>query len=312
MERRLVLAGLGAATAFGALAARGSAQELTTIAVGAGSIEPHAEVRYAEERGSFRRRGLDAQIETLRNGAAIAAAVVGGDLQFGISNVLQLTQAYAHHVPVSIVALAGVHDARFPHSGLVVAASSTLQSAKELNGAVVGVPTLSGLDQLGASALIDKSGGDSGTVRFVEVAPAASVEALLDGRVAAVALEDPAFSAALAGKSVRSLGDVDTAIAPHFVTTAWFANADWLAASASNKDVTRRFAAGIYEAGAWANANPVAAAVILARDFHTTEPRAVERFATAYDPAALQVTLDVCARYKYAPPTKAADLVWSV
>jgi ABC-type taurine transport system substrate-binding protein len=69
--------------------------------------------------------------------SCVAAAVVGGDLQIGNSNLLQLSEAYGHGVPVVLIAPAGVYDSHHPDALCVVAAGSTITSPKDFNGKVV-------------------------------------------------------------------------------------------------------------------------------------------------------------------------------
>jgi len=285
-----------------------AAQESSLIKVGAGLIEPQAEAYYAQEMGFFKKHGLNVQVQTLRNGAAIAAAVAGGELQIGISNAVGLAQAHARNLPFVVIALGGIHDSRFSKSGLVVALNSPLTNAKDLNGKVISVATLNSLDQLAASVLIDKSGGDSSTVKFIEFTPAAAVEAIVQGRITGANLEDPEFSAGVGSKKIRTLGDGEDAIGKRWVETAWFTTSDWLA---KNKDSARRFAAAIYDAGTWAMANPEKAAAVLQKVLNIKEERAEQRFATKTDLVELQRILDAAARYRYAPQTSAVVLLWN-
>src|SRR6185312_12227128 len=303
MKRRALIASAGCF-----LARPAGAQNAQTIKVGAGLIEPQAEAYYAAEMGFFKKHGLSVQVQTLRNGAAIAAAVAGGELHIGISNAVQLAQAHARNLPFVVIALGGVHDSRFSKSGLVVALNSPIASAKELNGKVIAVATLNSLDQLAASVLIDKSGGDVSSVKFIEFTPAAAVEAIVQGRIAGANLEDPEFSAGVASKKIRSVGDGENAIGKRWVETAWFTTGDWLA---KNKDAARRFGTAIYEAGAWAMANPEKAAAILQKVLSIKEDRAEQRFATRTDLVELQTILDAAARYKYVQQTSAVVLLWN-
>lgn len=276
------------------------------LRVGAGLIESHAEGYYAAEMGFFKERGLDVTVQTLRNGAAIAAAVAGGDLQIGCSTVLQLAQAHARGIPYVIIVPGGVHDGRFVHTAsIVVAADSPIASAKDLTGKVVAVSTLAGLDQLATDALIDAAGGDSTATKYVEIPPSAMVEALVQGRVAGASIEDPELSAA--GTRIRRIGDGLDAIAKVFVTTAWFSTADWLA---KNKPVARRFSDAIFAAGAWAMANPEKAASILSKYVNFKEPRSVQPFATKRDLGAVTALMATAAKYKFVPPMSANDFVW--
>ena len=119
-------------------------------------------------------------------------------------------------------------DIRFPDSGLIVAGDSGIASGKDLNGKTVGVATLRGLDQLCMAAMIDRLGGDSKSVQFVEISAAASTDALLLGRVAAVTLTTPQLQLALATNRVRNLGNFQAAIAPRWIGTEWFTTTDFL------------------------------------------------------------------------------------
>lgn len=299
-------AALAGATAFGAPRGVG-AQDQPLIKVGAGLIEPQAEAYYAQELGLFKKHGLNVEVQTLRNGAAIAAAVAGNALQIGTSNAVQLAQAHQRDIPFVVIALGGIHDSRFSKSGLVVAAGSPLTAA-DLNGKTLAVATLNSLDQLAASVLIDKSGGDASSVKFIEMTPAAAAAAVAQGRIAGANLEDPEMSEAVAAKEVRKIGDGENAIGKRWVETAWFTTQDWLA---KNKDAARRFAAAIYEAGTWAMANPERAAAILQKVLGFKEARAENRFAVKTDLVELQTILDAAARYKFVAQTSAVVLLWN-
>jgi NitT/TauT family transport system substrate-binding protein len=298
-------AALSTATWLGAVPAKGQSRQ--TLRIGAGGIESHAEGYYALENGFFRRHGLDVEVRPMRNGSAIAAAVAAGDLQIGVSSILQLTQARSKNFPFIIITPGAVHDGRVVHTtNLVVAPDSKIASAKDLNGKVVAVSTLNGLDQLISQALIDKSGGDSSTVKFIEISPAAATEALLQGRVDAAQLEEPELSAA--ASRVRRLGDGEDSIAPRFVTTGWFTTNEWLA---NNRDAARQFSAAIFEAGTWAMQNPERAGTVLQKALRLTQARATQIFATKRDARELEPLIAAAVKYKLAGSISAADLVWN-
>jgi len=281
-------------------------QTRTSIRVGAGNIESHAEAYYARANGFFAQNGLDVDIQNLRNGAAIASAVSGGDLQIGVSSVLQLAAGRGQGLPFVIITPGGIHDERGTHTAnLVVALNSGITKASDLNGKVVAVNTLNGLDQIIVDALVDKSGGDSRTVKYIEVPPAAAADAVLLGRVAAAQLEEPELSGA--GDKVRRLGDGEDAIAPRFVTTGWFTTNSWLA---SNKDVARRFSAAIFAAGAWAMQNPEKAGAVLQKALGLTQTRGTQTFATGRDIRELAPLLTTAVKYKVAVPVSSSDLFW--
>src|SRR5665213_2649669 len=157
ISRSAWLASSAALCAAAALPHRAEAQS-PSLTVGAGLIEPQAQAYYARANGFFKARGLDVEIVTSSNGAATTAAVAGGSMQIGITSVLGLAQAIGRGLPFATFAPGGVHDSRFPASGLLVPADSKLTSAKDLGGKTVAVSTAKGLDQLVVSVLVAKLG----------------------------------------------------------------------------------------------------------------------------------------------------------
>jgi NitT/TauT family transport system substrate-binding protein len=277
------------------------------LTVGAGLIEPQAQAYYARANGFFKARGLDVEIVTSSNGAATTAAVAGGSMQIGITSVLGLAQAIGRGLPFATFAPGGIHDSRFPASGLLVAADSKLASAKDLAGKTVAVSTAKGLDQLVVSVLVAKLGGDVSAVKFVEMRPPEMLAALQAGRIDAANLEDPEFTAARS--KTRMLGDGEDAVGKIFVETTWFATRDWLT---NNLDTARRFRDAVIAGGTWSMANPEPAAAILRRDLKTETLRATQRFGTRFNLADYQLLLDAAARFNFIQPTSAASIVMSI
>jgi ABC-type nitrate/sulfonate/bicarbonate transport system substrate-binding protein len=144
-------------------------------------------------------------------------------------------------------------------------------------------------------------------VKFVEIPPSATVEALSQGRITASNVEDPERTTALRSGVARTLGDGEDAIGVRFVQTGWYTTTDWLAA---NKDAARKFAAAIYQAGSWAMSAPDKAALILQKYLGVTGTPSAQRFATAMRVADFQPILDSGAHYNLIPATSAATLVW--
>lgn len=307
LTRGTWLAGLGAAGAGLGLAEGASAQSATTVKVGIGPIEAQAQGYYAKDMGYFAKSGLNVELSPLRAGTAIAAAVVGGDLQFGCSNVVSLGSAHSRGIPFVIIAPGAYYDSNAPTAAGVVAPNAPYKSAKELSGKIIGGISVGGLDQVAMWAWIDKSGGNVSTLKYVELNPSAMADAVAAGRVDACSLNDPDLSAAVAAGKVRILGKAWDAISKLFIQTAWFTTRDYLA---QNKETVRRFQQAIVAAGAWANANPVPAAGIIEKYILIKEPRATVRFATKMDPGLIQVVYDTGTKYKFFAPTNAKDFIW--
>jgi NitT/TauT family transport system substrate-binding protein len=295
------------AAALAALACPAIGAAAVPLRVGSALIEAQAQAHYALDMGFFKANNLDVEVVTSNNGAASAAAVAGGDLQIAVTSVLGLAQAVNRGLPFSIIAPGGIHDSRYPGSGLFVAANSAVQSPKDLNGKTIGVGTLKGLDQLMTCVLIDKVGGDASSLKFLELKPVSMVDTLESGRVDAAFIDNPEYS--FAKGRARLIGDGEDALAKSFVETVWFANRDWLA---KNADTARRFREAIYAAGSWAMANPEPAGAVLVRDLKVQYPKASVRFADRHSitTESYQVLLNAGTKYSYIPPTKAEDLLW--
>ena len=118
-------------------------------------------------------------------------------------------------------------------------------------------------------AWIDKSGGDSKTVKWVEVPIPAANDAVASGRVDAAVIGEP-FVTFGADKGLRGIYMDKNAIAARYVLSGFFTTTDW---AAKNPALARKFIAAIKETAQWANSNHAAAAAILAK--YTKIPEAV-------------------------------------
>jgi NitT/TauT family transport system substrate-binding protein len=287
------------ATALVAAGTLGTAQPVraadTSIVVGTAGKETDAEVYYALDMGFFKKQGLNVEIQTLPNGAAVASAVAAGALQIGDSNTLSLATARQKGLPFVIFAPGAVYQSTAPTTAVGVAANGPIKTAKDLTGKVLAGVSLGGLDQLSLHVWLDKSGGDSTAVKFVELGPAQMVAALERGTVAAVSLPDPVLTAALNDGTVRVIGNNYEAIAKTFMITGWFATNDYIA---KNPDVIKKYADAMAETAAWANANHDKASEILLKYTKIDAKKSRVRYAGRLNAAIVQPVLDAGAQYK--------------
>ena len=266
-------------------------------------------VLWADKAGLFRQAGLAVVVTRASNGAAVAAAVVGGALDIGKSSILPIVLAHARNVPLTIVAPGGLHHSPL-ENGILVARDSPIRTAHDLEGKVVSVPALNDLQWLSMQAWIDANGGNSKRVSFVE-APGTSVGLALDaGRIAAGTLANPVFGQDMATGRYRNIGQPLEAIAKTLMISAWFANVDFVA---KNGDAVKKFGEIMNRAEAYVGAHPDETAPLIAA-FSGIDPatiRALPRSAypATLEPALVQPLIDTAAKYGSIPaPFDAREL----
>jgi ABC-type nitrate/sulfonate/bicarbonate transport system substrate-binding protein len=319
MRRSRVLRLLGASAAAGAgLRARpAAAQTVAPLRIVLFPGETAATAYYAQELGLFGRAKLDVQITEVKNGSAAAAAIAGGSIDVGFSNPLSVAEGFERGVPFTVLAPAALSRAGKPASnGLIITTkASPIHTGRDLNGKTFGVDVIGGLPHVSTRAWIDKTGGDSSTVHFVELAFAEIIPSLNNGRIDAGELNfafDP-----LIGKpndTMRLLANSYDAVGSHFCSSVWFSTSDWVS---KNPDTVRRFIAVMKNAANWANAHPHESALMLAPHLKQT-PADIEGsirvfYGVDMTPDLVQPVIDVAARYGLLKKDfPASDLVASV
>jgi NitT/TauT family transport system substrate-binding protein len=275
----------------------GAADQAVTIRVGATGNDAAAEVYYADEMGFFKKRNLNVQIMPQRNGAAEAAAVAGGSLDIGEQNVISMSHAHSRGLPFVYIAPASEYVDSGPATAMIVAKNAPLRNARDFSGKTIAVSALNDLTQTAAEAWIDKNGGDSSAVHFIEMPASESPAAVARGTVQAAVVPEPALSSA--ASETRIFAKAYSAIAPEFMINGWFASQDWIA---KNRAAARSFADAIYEAARWANAHRAESAKILEK--HSRIPPSVigrmtrATYATRFDAKTMQAVIDTAAQYK--------------
>jgi NitT/TauT family transport system substrate-binding protein len=305
---------LASSAAAGALSSAGLsrialAQDASAIRIGLPYAEPSGPAYYAQELGLYKKAGLNVELVQLQNGVAIAAAVIGGTVDIGASQILSLAVARLRGVSFVMIAAGGLWDAARPNAGLIVAPNAALARGRDLAGRTVGTTVLGGTDQLGVFAYVDRDGADHRSVKFVEMPASVMVDAVLQGRVDTAHVTDPAYSDAIASKRIRILTNPLSSIARRFILTAYFTNSSWLA---TNKRVAQTFAGVINEAGIWAMNNREQAAQMLAKYIPMAEPRVTSTFGDKLDPALVQPMYDLAVKYGFlSSPIDSKTMLWN-
>jgi NitT/TauT family transport system substrate-binding protein len=299
--------------AFAALAAtrRAQAQGLTRVRISGSPDQDIVAALWGVQSGIFAKFGLDVQIERSSSSSAVSVAVLGGSLEIGKSSLFSLVVAHGKGIPFVLEAPASIWNTESPSSALVAAKGSPLHTGADLNGKTVSVPALHDLYQTGISAWVDQHGGDSRTVKFLELPHQAVADSIVAGRIDAAELAPPMLAEAVQSGKVQIIGRANDAISKHFISTAYFCSADY---AAKNADVLARFRKGLSEAAIYANANRskmipllVAYSGVEAKVLAAMPPVGT---ANGLEPSLIQPVIDAAVKYKsITAPFLAKDMI---
>lgn len=273
-------------------------------------IESAAEVFYARDLGLFERAGIAVDLQQLQNGEAIAAAVAASAADIGYATVPPLAVAHSRGIPFKIVAAAALAVDSAPFALLAVRPDSPIRSARDTNGKTLGIIGLGTIADYVTRAWIDGNGGDSTTVKFVEIPAPALPAALAAGRIDVALLVEPYLTQ---GRELhdRILGNPLDSVAKEFATSVWFSTPQWVGA---HPDLASRFAAIVYEAAKWSARNPARSAAVLAQ-VTKMDPAVLAKmtrvpYADRLTPAMIQPVVDVTAKYGKFPTFSAQELLY--
>jgi NitT/TauT family transport system substrate-binding protein len=287
----------------------GSAQIVLPVVTMAGPAnDTAATFLYAADMGFFTKAGLDVRLTVQSNPGTVTAAVASGALDAGSITVPTVALAYDHNVLLRMIAPAGIYSSDTPTSGLVVLKNSAIRQAADLSGKTIGVRDINNMNYYAAKVWIDRHGGTSSSVRFVEIPESQTLEALTAGRIDAAAMANPGFYDAVHGTAARLLAPTYDAIAKSFLIGVYFTSEAYAQA---HPDIVRKLSTALNAAGAWANANRSQSAKILEKYSGAPVPPEIPRvtYATSLRVQDAQPVLDmlyaVGAIHK---PIRAADL----
>jgi NitT/TauT family transport system substrate-binding protein len=218
-----------------------------------------ADLIYAQQQGFFKKAGIDLEIQNLTNGNASSAAVISGAVDVGLNDTLGVAQAHTHGVDLVFIAPAAAYSPPWS-TAFISLPEANLHEPKDFNGKTIGTRGLRNAPNMMASAWIDKNGGDSSTIKWVEIVSATAIAAIQAKRLDSVLIGEPYLEQArVSGLHVSLIEHnlpVDT-----WLVNGWACRRDWVDA---NQDKAKRFAGAILEANRWANAHREATVPIIA------------------------------------------------
>jgi NitT/TauT family transport system substrate-binding protein len=186
------------------------------------------------------------------------------------------------------------------------------KAGKDLDGKVFGTSGLNTLAEYLPRAWVDKHGGDSTTMKFIEVPFPAIGDALAAGRIDAAYLVEPFITITKNKNTARFFVTGYEAIAPISLSGVWYAMGAWAKA---HPDVVARFAAAMGEAARWANANPTKVVPIIVSHLNADPAITAAATRTLFGdrvlPAQVQPWIDVTAKYAKFAPFPASELIFT-
>jgi len=273
---------------------------LQTIRLASAPDDDITPILYAQRAGLFRAALISVDLQRATSGSAVAAAVAAGAIDIGKSSIVPLINAHSRGFPFTLVAPSAIYRSSFATSGLIVPKDSPIRSARDLTGKTISVAGLQDLNWLGTNVWIDKNGGDSKAVHFLEVPGTSAAAALDSGRIDAATIVNPVLAQDLASGKYRMLGHVLNAVGKdRLLQSAWFTTDAY---ASSHHDVIEKFVGVLRQAALYANSHQDETVELLAQ-FSGMDPATIRSMPRAFagttlDPREAQPLIDAAARYK--------------
>jgi len=312
--KRISRAQLLAATAAGLAVAPRIARSQTppTIRVAGVPTDDLTPIFYAIETGMYAKAGLNVSFVATSSGGAATTAVVAGSYEIAKSSPLPPVLARVKGLPVEIIANGILVLPNKPFSAMVVAADGPIRTGADCNGKIGVSPGLSDINSLAMMTWMDKNGGDSRTVKWVEVPGSAAGDAIVAGRVDFALIQEPQLSAALETGKLRVLSDPYASVSTHCITSVYLVKTDF---GSTNVDALRRFVRVTYASAAFTNTHKADTVALMSEE--TKIPPVVYSKmkrgdgSTSTDPSSLQPIIDMAVHYKVLDHTVAAkEFYW--
>jgi NitT/TauT family transport system substrate-binding protein len=311
MTRATMMAGLGALAATGGTARAADEKPLKTVTFITTVADDIRGFLYAQSAGYFKEAGLEVTLQQAGTGAVVAQAIVGGAQEIGKASITSIIAAYARGLPFAVIAPGLSYRKEDPTAGYLVKADSPLRTVLDLQGKTVTCSAIGDIAYLGLRSLIDKAGGDSSTVKFIEMPFPAVSAALQQGRVDAGLMGEPAMMQDVKAGKLRYFVDELTGYSRPILEVVYFSTREW---AQKNKETVSAFSKAVLRGAAYANTH-VAETVPLLLPLTKMDPAVAMEMrhgysATSFDPNAIQPVIDLMAKYKTIPKGfNAKDLV---
>jgi NitT/TauT family transport system substrate-binding protein len=314
MLRQLVFRSIAivASVLVGASAANAQSAAPTTIRFIAAPSDDLVAFWYAQSTGMFKKAGLNIDVQTASTGAVVSQAILSGAADIGRSSPQTIIAAHVRGVPLVVVAPGAIHRQNaVGNAAIIVKADSPFKGVLDLQGKTVSCTAIGDVGYLGLRSLIDAAGGDSSTVKWVEIPIPAAAAAIDAGRVDAGLSTEPFMSRDVAAGKVRTLVDMLNGYQGAILQGVYFATKAYAQA---NTDAVTRFGRVLREASTYTNSHPAETLGLVVTNTGL-EPDVAAKMhrvpmALQWDPSQLQPLIDVAAKYKAIPQGFDARDLW--
>lgn len=234
---------------------------MDTVSLGLIPIVDVAPVYVGQQQGFFEEQDIQLDITFATGGAAITPGVVGGEFDFGFSNIISMLLASSNGVPIQVVSNGNnsttVDGEDF--GALMVTQDSEYQAPADLEGASVASNTLQNIVETVVRESVRQDGGDPEQVNFTELPFPDMQVALEGGDVDAMFVVEPFVTRALnAGHRVIASSYADAA--PDLTVAVYFTSTQL---AQNDPELIERFTTAMRNSLEYANDNPDAVREVL-------------------------------------------------
>ncbi|WP_431729427.1 ABC transporter substrate-binding protein [Verrucosispora sp. TAA-831] len=223
---------------------------LTTVRLASAPLGHLAPIYLAQDNGIFAEHGLRVEVDTQTSDLTSVPSVLAGKVDFATGDLTTLIVARTQGLDVKAVvpASASTGKAGADYGALVVAGDSGITSPKQLEGKTVAVNILTNIAAAAAREAVRTAGGDSDSVKLVEIPFPQVPAAISEGRVDGAWVVEPFLSAAKAQGAVP-IGWGFTDLAEDLTVSAWYTSGTYIG---QRPEVVSAFRDAIREAYAYA------------------------------------------------------------
>ncbi|MTD59215.1 ABC transporter substrate-binding protein [Amycolatopsis pithecellobii] len=303
-----------AAAGCGSNAGSGQQNAPGTLDVGVVASLSSASYYEAEAEGAFKKAGLTTKSSLVASGQQAVPLLLNGQIQFASSDVSGVMTAVAARNDVVMVASASAcaTTAATDPTGVMVAPKSGITSARQLSGKTVAIVALRGQSQMTVQAAVDNDGGDSSTIKFVELPITGMVDALKAGTVDAALLTEP-FTTVAKSAGLKVLFAPFSASTPGVPQVVYMATRKWVD---SHPVETKAFYEAITSANETLSANPEKIVEIGLKHTEVPEKQLRSMALPVFEPSTIQLDavksyVDLMVKYGYLKsPIDAAKYIY--